>query len=283
MVLYSLITLIRAPYPAMQISVFAMKTLPDELLQLISEWYPKSNQEFIANNSIRLQFHHYSKHYFVNLANKNISSLFHWNFSLQHRNISSIDLSGNNLQKVSERFTTFGNIDMNLDFGNNHIESVDLRRTQIRQGLYLHNNSISSESFRLNQVLPPHRLIVLGLSENPIHYVSNYSFPQTATIFLRNCGILLLENVVFDAGAVYLDDNPGIILKNVTFIGTKYLSLVGCNITEEQLSTLNIHWDFAEALVVRLNLYGYPKYLTREMQQQRCYKSIENDMFRRCE
>ena len=221
------------------VSVFAMMSkIPEELLQLISEWYPESNQEFIANNSIAME------QQFVLLNNRSISSVFHWNFAttqLQNRS-QIIDLSDNQIKRVSDQVTCFGVVAA-LALRNNQIESVDLRRTCMINGvLHLNQNAISSESFRLNQVLLPQELIFLTLSDNPICHLSDYVFPKMTFIHLMNCHILLLQNVVFEAEAVYLDKNPGLILQNVTFVGTNYLSFMDCNISEEQFLTFQVSW-----------------------------------------
>ena len=233
MVLSPLVTLVEAPIPIL--SVVAMRT-PNDLLRLISEWYPKSQNKLflISTNSVYMKYDVDS-----NSMGGVISSLYNWNFTPEDEEMARIRLCGHQIKRISDRVTCFGVVST-LDLRNNKIECVDLRRSKI-DVLLLSSNSINSESFSLNQMLFPHGLFILHLSNNPVHHLSNYVFPKTRRIKLNNCGLVLLQNVVFEAERVHLDYNPGLILQNVTFIGTKYLSFVGCNISRTRF--LNFEFE----------------------------------------
>ena len=229
------------------------KAIPHDLLRLISEWSPKSNQEFIANHTKTSSYLHGNQH-FVDLYDQNISSIYGWNFTQRDAATFDLvlDLSFNQIRKVSDQMTVFGDLS-SFRLNNNRIRSIDLRNTNIGV-LSLWNNNISSNSFASNQIYFPHTVSRLSLFNNPIGSLANFEFPVGDIIFLSDCSITSLHNVCFNAKRVYLDDNPLQSVQNVTFMNIECLSLQNCNVSWSKFLTFDINFvGKASNITVRLD------------------------------
>ena len=224
-------------------SVFGMKTttnIPNDLLRSISEWYPPSNKQFIAVNTWECTWLIFDRNQtFVDLAQLGITSVFGWNFT-QHALIDDLDLSNNHIQKINDQTTDFGKgIDI-LSLKNNHIKSVDLRKTKV-VNVNLCCNSLSGKAFASNQVQFQHQVNYLYLRKNPIGKLADYAFPKGYYLYLSDCNITSIENVIFDSWNVDLDSNPIRMMKNVTFKNTKHLSLRNCGVTFSMFDAFDIN------------------------------------------
>ena len=234
------------------VAILAIKNQTNlDLLQLLNEWYPKANQEFIAIHTRKPNPP--GTQPYVDLFDKNISSIYGWDFTQQNIESSELflDLSFNKIKKINDKSTAFGNLSV-LRLNNNQIGVIDLRDTTISV-LYLWNNNISSNSFASHQIQFPHRVSRLSLFSNPIVTLANYSFPEGESLYVSHCDIVSLHNVCFKAKRIYLDDNPLQIIKEVTFKNTERLSMQNCNVSRSKFLSFDIRFVGRNNVEVRLD------------------------------
>ena len=222
-----------------------------DVIRAIDAFYSDSKSKLITNHWTKLTRNRIDGVY---LANKNISLLCGWDFTLLAK-IGYVDLSSNRIQRVSDQTTFFGNVSV-LDLSDNQVRSVNLRNTKLK-ALHLNHNRISSKSFASNQIRLPEEIPALRLDHNPIRKISNYAFPEGVFMNLDYCRIKLLENVLFRARQVYMEGNRGLTFKNVTFRGINYLSLEDCGIKFAEIKRLNITFIDSPDVVINCGNYTY--------------------------
>ena len=218
------------------------------------------SREFIRNHSAvrgRTNVCKYENTH-VDMKSCGIASLWRWDFTFDgfmRTEFASkrLDVSCNNLKRVSDKETKFGELDF-LDLSHNKIDFVDLSKTKLKTLDLSHNKltNIADIKFPRGSVHPPE----VHMCNNPIASIENYQFPK---LFLKlaNCSIASLENVVFDTEETRVDisENPIRRMKNVTIkdFGTDYFYLVRCGITLPMLKEFDLRFVGVSSVVLDLS------------------------------
>ena len=232
------------------------RTIPSDLLAIVKGYYDKNvgatSRALIKRHSKLSNSD--SQMYDIELNGQDISKLYGWDFSEQP--IAHLDLSDNALKTINDRVTKFA-LTKKLDLRYNQIQNVNLRNIPVLSAdvvLDLSYNNITAESLISNEFLLPHGLQEVDLSHNPIGSISNFGFPSARTVTLLHCGISSLQNVVFNAKAVCLTDNPLKLVQNVTFNDVEVVYMSGCKISMADFQ--KFEWKFISKKPVSLWMCG---------------------------
>ena len=230
-------------------------TLPEDVLKELRAFYDeKIKMESRKRIMKTLDWYGASDNIFSNA--ENITTLYGWDFG--QRPIGRLDLRNNKLKTINERVTKFPIVSQ-IHLNDNQIESIDIRGIRMQcpgQGFIidLSSNNITAQGLKENKVSLPPKLYYVKLDRNPIGAISDYEFPSSEHLYLSNCEITLLDNVVFNSRAVYLSGNPLKSMQNVTFNGIEDFYMMWCGITLDDVQKFD--WKFISEKPARIWMQG---------------------------